>query len=544
MIKIHLAGTVLFLCLLLSACGKKAPAESAPSAAAKREDVSALVEEGRSLLEEDDPEKAAELFREAMRKDPKNADARVGAARVQIRRGAYDVASDSLGMAAKIAPDNHDIYEAYLELARASDSTSYARQAVSLAEWNGQSWFTEAYVPENAVPDPAPGSFGDDTFVSLAADGEGEIHYTLKRDGKTLSSGVYTAPLRLLRGKTSLQVWVEKDKVPCTAEEYVYDCDYPETARSFEDPAIEAMVRAELKKDPGDTVTNYECEEITSLSWYDLPYDNGGREQYQVRTLRDLGNLPACTSLTIQEQKGVLPLSELRGTAVTTLSVSRCGIRDLSFAKDLPGLRTLRLSGNEISDVSGLEALVNLQTLDLQENPVTGLDEYLKGKKIQSLTLDGKQLNDLAVLSEMKDLHILVLNDAEGHDFSKLKDLKNLTELDLLNCGIEDLSFLSEMKQLEYLDLSGNYINDISILSDFKNLENLDLASNRLTDLRPLEELTALRYLYLSDNQELSDITPLKNLKNLTHLYLRDTNVTEEAVEELEKALPGCTVSY
>ena len=102
------AAALLFAGLLLVSCGKKEPAKEVTSPAAGRGNAGSLVTEGQALLEKGDAEGAAELFRDAMRKDPKNVEARIGAARVQILRKAYDVASESLDMAAKIEPGTRD----------------------------------------------------------------------------------------------------------------------------------------------------------------------------------------------------------------------------------------------------------------------------------------------------------------------------------------------------------------------------------------------------------------------------------------------------
>jgi len=536
------AAVLLFAGLLLVSCGKKMPEKGESSPAAGKGNTGSLVTEGQALLEEGDAEGAAELFRDAMRKDPKNVEARIGAARVQILRKAYDVASDSLKMAAKIEPDNQEIYEAFLELSKAADSTSYAKQAVSLAEWNGQDWFIEKYVPENAVPDLAPGSFGDDTWVSLSG-GDGEIHYSLKWKNTT-RTGVYTTPIRLLRGKNTLQVWTERDKVPCSSRSYVYECDYPETERKFEDPAIEAMVRAELQKEDGEKITNYECEEVESLSWYEIPYDSGRRDQYQIRTFRDMSFLPSCTSLEIDNQEELPSLSELMGSAVTELDVNDCGLKDLSFAKDLDQLSSLHVSHNEITDASGLKYLTNLEQLWIDGNPVQDLDEFLKGKKLRYLSLDADQIRDFSLLKDMEDLYYLSVYDGKDLDLSVVSSLKGVRNLSLVSCGISDLSFLRGRTDMEYLYLDNNQISDLSVLAELKKLKTLELENNQVTDIGPLSGLTNLNNLYLNGNADLSDLTPLKGLKNLKRLYIRQTNVTEESVKELEKQLPECNIRW
>lgn len=348
--------------------------------------------------------------------------------------------------------------------------------------------------------------------------------------------------LRLYRSGNYEQVWTERDKVPCSSSSYVYECDYPETERKFEDAAVEAMVRGELAKADGEEITNYECEEVESLSWYDIPYDSGGRDQYQVRTFRDMRFLPSCTSLYIYDQKELPSLSELKQSSVNRLDVMNCSLRDLSFAADLPHLKTLRVPHNEITDVSGLKYLTEIDTLSIEGNPVQDLDEFLKGKNLEYLSVDGSQIRDYSLLTDMKDLYYLSVDSGKNLDLSVLSSLKGLENLSLESCGIGDLSFLRDMNNIEYLYLSDNQISDLSTLADLKKLKTLRLDNNQVTDLGPLSGLKELKTLYLNGNAGVTDLTPLKGLKNLNYLYLRGTGVTEESAKELEKLFPECSV--
>jgi hypothetical protein len=77
---------------------------------------------------------------------------------------------------------------------------------------------------------------------------------------------------------------------------------------------------------------------------------------------------------------------------------------------------------------------------------------------------------------------------------------------------------------------------------DLEKVKNLYLQNNQLTDFTALKELTQLTVLYLNDNQ-LTDVKGLENLTQLTWLELHDNpDLTEAQIDELEKALPNCTI--
>ena len=82
---------------------------------------------------------------------------------------------------------------------------------------------------------------------------------------------------------------------------------------------------------------------------------------------------------------------------------------------------------------------------------------------------------------------------------------------------------------------------DVTPLAELKNLRWLDLECTQVADVTPLAELKKLEGLDLSGTQ-VADVTPLAELKNLNVLYLVNTQVTDEQVNDLQQALPDCTI--
>ena len=356
---------------VMVSCGRSSE-EDAPKSSG---DSAGYVQDGQEYLEEGDLEKAAESFRKAMAEDPKNMDARLGAAKVQIEREAYSMASDSLAMALRVDPTEREVYEMFLTLAEKADNIYYARNAVNLAEQYDQQWFLDEYVPESAEASPAAGSCGEDTYVTLTAPEGMQIYYSLEGENNTIYEREYKSPIRIPRGISTLSFYTVKDHIPGTVVEYEYQCEYPEHAVTFADPVIEAIAREEVGKE--GSLTNYDCESIERLECYNVDDWYQNREQHQVRSLEDLRKMPYCTALYLNNQDHLPDLSLLSDTSITTLELQNCGISKIDFVRELPQLEYLYVPDNEITDISPLEGMPNLYSVHLQNNLVADFKPLL-----------------------------------------------------------------------------------------------------------------------------------------------------------------------
>ena len=103
-------------------------------------------------------------------------------------------------------------------------------------------------------------------------------------------------------------------------------------------------------------------------------------------------------------------------------------------------------------------------------------------------------------------------------DCASIASLGNLTTLSLKNCNISDVHFLAGLTQLRTL-----------ILSD-----------NAMADASPLASLSQLRTLYL-DRNPVADLSVLSPLSALTTLSIQGVEIADYVLEDLQKALPGCT---
>ena len=74
----------------------------------------------------------------------------------------------------------------------------------------------------------------------------------------------------------------------------------------------------------------------------------------------------------------------------------------------------------------------------------------------------------------------------------------------------------------------------------FDDVAYVDLRGTQVSDVTALAKLTKLKRLNLS-NTQVSDVTPLAKL-TLTWLYLDRTQVSEQAIDQLKRALPQCVI--
>ncbi|MDO5418209.1 MAG: leucine-rich repeat domain-containing protein [Lachnospiraceae bacterium] len=510
----------LFVLLALTGCRNLSSVSPEVSYA----EVSGLVEEGNQFLEEGNLEQASEKFGQAMEQNPKSVEARIGAAKVQIERKDYSIAADSLSMAARLQPDNTEIYETYYQLAQTSGEKSDYQSLIRLAKNYQQAWFLEKYVPAEPEIDRTPGEYNERTQVTLTAEEGVDIRYTLKTDRGNPQEVEYIAPITLRRGKNKISAYTVKDGVPSETVIWEFRCDYPEEVITFADPVMEQLIRAELGKLEGP-VTDMECEEITELQIYQLYNLNRDYDQVQamkIHSLEDMQWLVNLQYLYLENQNEISDWSPLKKSPLYTAELQNCGLTNLDFIKYTPTVRYLGLQENQISDIQGIGELENLISIHLEGNPVTDCTPLFACRNVNSLGLDGKQISDIEQLYSMEKLREISIYEGRGLDFSKLSTFTELERLSLPACGITDISFVKEMDHLIYLNLSGNEI----------------------TDIRPVEGLKALETLQLDNNPNLADASAVTSLPNLRWLTLYRTQISTEAGRALKAQMPNCEISY
>ena len=104
-----------------------------------------------------------------------------------------------------------------------------------------------------------------------------------------------------------------------------------------------------------------------------------------------------------------------------------------------------------------------------------------------------------------------------------------------------DIAPLAQLTELESLSISGNSVIDISPLSGLTKLNVLQISDNKVKDLSPISGLSGLKTLYL-DNNPVTDFSPLYKLGALRTLSMKGVAITEEQLDQLQEALPECSI--
>jgi Leucine-rich repeat (LRR) protein len=147
-----------------------------------------------------------------------------------------------------------------------------------------------------------------------------------------------------------------------------------------------------------------------------------------------------------------------RNQDVIALHLDSLKLADISFLKNLTGLKQLILRGSHIKDIGNLANLGNLTYLDLKKNQISDVSPGLHNlKQLTHLILRWNKITDISFLKPLGTLEELDLSENDISDVSCIKDLTHLRKLDLdfnkITILPEDIAFL---KKLERLSILGN----------------------------------------------------------------------------------------
>jgi hypothetical protein len=149
-------------------------------------------------------------------------------------------------------------------------------------------------------------------------------------------------------------------------------------------------------------------------------------------------------------------------------------VEDISFLKNLKGLKILSLGKNKIKNISALESLKNLEDVELFNNQISDLSPLKNATKLFFLSLGGNHLEDISPLKNLVKLNFLSLQ-SNRHITGKF--------------GVVDISPLENMVSMRELNLRENKIEDISAIVNLRNLVRLNVSRNEFNDCSPLAAL-------------------------------------------------------
>jgi len=177
----------------------------------------------------------------------------------------------------------------------------------------------------------------------------------------------------------------------------------------------------------------------------------------------------------------------------------------------------------ELTDIKLLEKFINLQTLYLQH-----------------ISYPEKSIPRWMFI--MAKLGIINPEERFALDLSPIEKLDNLERLTISNTNIRNIKPLAGLINLKQLSFYSTQVNNFTPLKNLSNLNTLYLNETSASDLTSIKYLTNLKYLYISGS-DITNLEPLKELKNLILLRIYSCgNITNEQIEDLQKALPNLKI--
>lgn len=223
------------------------------------------------------------------------------------------------------------------------------------------------------------------------------------------------------------------------------------------------------------------------------------------------------------------------------LDISQNGIIDLSFLKDYPNLKTVAAAGNDLTDISPLAKLKNLESLNLDYNNISDISALTKLSKLKAVSLEHNQLQDVSALSQKEDLTRLFLSNNPNLNLNTLK-ASHLEELTADNSNVENLNFLKSNPNLTTLSLNGNRLTSLAGVEAAKNLVTFSASQNKITSLDILAAQSSLKNLNLAEN-ELKNLEGINQFRSLDNLAVNKNKITTLALQEPNKTLTYINVS-
>ncbi len=196
------------------------------------------------------------------------------------------------------------------------------------------------------------------------------------------------------------------------------------------------------------------------------------------------------------------PLSSLSG--LKSLSLNECPVRDLSFARELRDLRTLRAetNGGIVGDID-LRECRSLRRLHVTLAPGNvGSIRLPENIDLDELHIIGARSSDIAMAGALTGLRKLKLSSAEHMaDLGALARLEHLEELDLSNCvRLMSCQGIESNRNLRSLSLSRTQVVNVDFAATLESLEvvNLD-GCEALSSVQGLSSLKHLKRLTIND---------------------------------------------
>ena len=251
---------------------------------------------------------------------------------------------------------------------------------------------------------------------------------------------------------------------------------------SFQEPLVEACVRAQLGVDSSTPLTYAEVSAVTELYIYGN-YTDGQAYDPDYRGDKVFVNDHQLDSGTVKS------------------------LHDLLM---MPSLRVLRLYRQPLTNVDELAALTKLEELSLDESP---------------------NVSDISAISTLEWLRLLDIGDTAVSDLSPLRGCPRLRQINLERIPCDNFSVLSQYAYLEYLNVNNASPEAVMAAVSGKMIDFLWLDYAGLTNIEPFAKAESVQQLHAKHN----NIHSLAGIESLTMLVYVD--VAYNPIEDLTPLL-------
>ena len=377
-----------------------------------------------------------------------------------------------------------------------------------------------------------PGFYSQYYEVQVTAP-EGTLFMTADGEFPTTSRGRHPGTVTLPGGETTLKAVAVSDEglvSPVAIFGYVVGGVIEEV--NFEDAAMEQAVRQILNA--GENTVLY-TDDLWDITEFTVPEDT--------ETYSDLKFLPYLTSLTIEDGdfEDVTFLKDMRNLETLTISDVPLSSDDVEIISALPGLKDLTLSGCGISNISALSSDQSLVHLDLSDNTIRNIDALADLTSLERVNLKHNALTSLDALSGLSSLQKLDVSYNSLTSIAPVCGIPALTYLNVSSNSLTSLGAINNLTNLTSLYAGTNTITDVSVLSGCSSLKKLDISSNQVSDISALSALTGLTDFNFSQNtvsalpawsydcalttidgsyNELTDLETLRDMENLNRVTM------------------------
>ena len=319
-----------------------------------------------------------------------------------------------------------------------------------------------------------------------------------------------------------------------------YDQQQLQESATFENPEVEAIVRAALGV---DAEAKLKKSDIAAMEELSIPSLEKG--------LGDINFLAQFTGLKRLDLSGnkLVDLSPLAALEeLEELNASNNQITDVTPLASMTSLKKIDLSQNAIQDETPLLNLPALEWLSLKENQLTATANWTTSASITHLDLSSNRIFDVRPMENWAISSLLYENNltytpivfpssrceaAVREAFGKpegdilVVEALDVETLEVPKTGIKDLSFIECFVSLKVLNLADNSIADLSPLQDLQNLQQVNLANNdNIADISPLAGKDII-WLDISQNK-VEDISVLASMVNMQELSIAENKMLED----------------